>query len=229
MAAPKQNAPLVQSVGPAGGGVPFWGLNKYGTSENEGPLFADDPWSSFWLGTRQLPGECSISQSQVARLEVNKKKGKGIDGARITVSGYDPREFSVVCQIATPAQLAELEDIYDVYWVVPGKVRNLTQIAVSVYHPGLAMLKIYAAVLVGISIPVDGKIEGAKNVTFTFQESTLPTVKNVTKSNSAPAPGEDPRKPSSESLQNSSPDPPESINDNMSTDGPLYTPASGVS
>ena len=121
-----ENAELDGSLSPAGGGQPFWGLNDAGQSPNQGPLFATDPWDTFWLGTRQLPGECELQPGQIASIEINKKKGKGLDGARLTITGYDPLQFSVTCQIATPAQWAELQDIVDVYWTIPGKTRNIS-------------------------------------------------------------------------------------------------------
>ena len=215
-------------LGPAGGGVPVWGLNDDGFSFNEGPLFATDPWDTFWLGVRQMPGECKLDQGTVAAVEVNKKKGKGLDGARITITGYDPQKFSLQVQIATSQQWSELQDIIDVYWTIPGKTRNIAQIAISVYHPGLAFLKIYSAVLIGISLPVDGKIEGAKTITFQFHEAPNITVKkNVTKTAGPPA--EDKRKPPSANLQNKTPDPPSSVAANASTSGPPLQSVIGAS
>ena len=221
------NAPLLQSLGPAGGGVPFWGLNDAGFSSNEGPLYAVDPWDTFWIGTSQMPGECRLEPGTVAAIEINKKKGKGLHGARITITGYDPREFSVSVQIATQEQWNALQDIVDLYWTIPGKTQNLSQISLSIYHPGLAFLKIYSAVLASISPPTDGKIEGTKVVMFKFQEAPNVTVKkNVTKSAGAPA--EDKRKPAAASLaSNAPPDPPESLPSNMSTSGPLQSLAGG--
>jgi hypothetical protein len=210
---------ITDELGPAGGGQPFWGLNDEGASANEAPLFSTDPWDTFFLGARQLPGECELQGVQVARIEVNKKKGKGLDGARITLAGYDPREFQVLCQIATPAQWAELEDVVDVYWRIPGKKSTLSQVTITVGHPGLAFLKIYTAVLIGITPPMPGKIDGTKVVTFSFLEAPqVPKKKNVTKSAGPPA--EDHRKPSAAKLGNAPPPPPSSKPENLGLGGP---------
>lgn len=211
---------ITDELGPAGGGQPFWGLNDEGQSSGEGPLFSTDPWDTFFLGARQLPGECELQGAQVARIEVNKKKGKGLDGARITLTGYDPREFQVVCQIATPEQWSELQDIVDIYWRIPGKASNLSQVTLTVGHPGLAFLKIYTAVLVGVTPPLPGKIDGTKAVTFSFLEAPQVTKKkNVTKSAGPPA--EDKRKPASTRLGNETPPPPSSKKSNLGTGGPV--------
>ncbi len=218
-----ENAPLVQSLGPAGGGQPFWGLNDAGVSSNQGPKFATDPWDTFWLGKRQFPGECTLVPGDVSQLEVNTKKGKGQDGARITLAGFESGKFRVDVQIATPEQWEELQDIVDVYWRNPGKTSNLSQVSLSVYHPGLAFVKIYTAVLYGVSPPVDAKLEGAKMVTFSFRWAPyLPQKKNVTKSSGPPA--EAGPKPLASKLPNKpvneAPPPPESLSSNMSTSGP---------
>jgi hypothetical protein len=213
---------ITDELGPAGGGQPFWGLNDEGASSNEAPKFATDPWDTFWLGTRQLPGECVLNAVQVARIEVNKKKGKGLDGARITLAGMDSKEFQVVVQVATPEQWAELQDIRDVYWRSAGKASNVSQVTIPVFHPGLASLDVYTAALIGWSPPADGKIDGVKNVTLTFIEAPyIQKKKNVTKSAGPPA--EDKRKPTAGSLANETPEPPSSKASNMSTSGPLQS------
>ena len=187
----------VQNFGPGGGGQPVWGRNDQGESSSDAPLFATDPWDTFWLGTRQLPGQCEISPGGVAAVEVNVKKGKGTAGARVTLAGYAPKQFQVTCEICTAAQWAELQDIIDVYWTIPNKTSNLSQIAVSVFHPNLAWIKIFSAVLVQVTPLVRGKSgEGFKMTTLTFQENATPQKnKNVTKSAGPPA--EDPNLPNS--------------------------------
>lgn len=225
---PLQNAPLAQVLGPTGGGQPFWGLNDAGVSSNEAPLFATDPYDTFWLGTRQLPGECSLMVGDVAQLELNIKKGKGLDGARITVTGMKAGKFQLSCQIVTPEQWAEIQDVRDVYWRSPGKTSNLSQVAISVFHPALASVDVYSAVIDGWSPPQDGKVEGAKNVVISFVWSIyVPKKKNVTKSSAAPA--EDARKPASAKLQNETPPAPSSDPANASTGGPPQNSTIGAS
>ena len=103
MATAVANAPLAQSLGPLGGGIPFWGLNDAGVSANEAPLFFDG-WDTAWVGTRQLPGICKVVPGGIVSLEINRKKGKGFDGARLTAVGYDPKAFSISTEIETAEQ-----------------------------------------------------------------------------------------------------------------------------
>jgi hypothetical protein len=220
---------LQQIASPAGGGAPLWGLNDQGFSSNEGPLFATDPWDTFWLGTRQLPGVCDVKPGSVARLQIDRKKPKGSDGARLTITGYDPREFQVTCEICTVDQWNELQDIVDVYWTIPGKTRNTAQVAISVYHPNLQWLKIYSAVLAGITPLVPGSIEGAKMTTLTFQENFAPKPKNVTASAGPSSVAEDKRLPPSTAPQNQTPAPPSSNSANLGLSGPPPSTSVGTS
>lgn len=217
----------VQNLSPGGGGQPFWGRNDAGVSSNTGPLFAVDPWDTFWLGARQLPGECTLIVGDIVQLEINSKKGKGLDGARLTAAGFTSGKFQISCQIATDEQWAEIQDVVDIYWRNPGKTSNLSQISLSIYHPGLAFVKVYSAVLYGVTPPQDGKIEGAKNVVFSFRWAPYVAAaakKKVTQSSGPSA--EDKRKPAAATLAglqtpaNAPPPPPESVASNMSTSGP---------
>lgn len=211
---------LSQTVGPAGGGQPIWGLNDQGASSSTAPLFATDQWDRFWMGTRLLPGECEVMPGGIAAVEVNVKKGKGTAGARVTLAGYAPKQFQVTCEICTAEQWAELQDIIDVYWTTPNKASNLTQIAVSVFHPNLAWIKIFSAVLVGVTPLVRGKSgEGFMSTTLTFQENATPQPKkNVTKSAGPPA--EAPSLPNSNQAgATPAATPPSSVPANASTSG----------
>ncbi|HVV50483.1 MAG TPA: hypothetical protein VHO06_12535 [Polyangia bacterium] len=227
-------APLFQTIEAiaaldAGGPEPFWGLNADGFSENEGPLYASDPWDTFHVGGYQLPGECTLIAGDVVRLEINSKKGKGEDIGRITASGWKAGQFQVRCQIATPAQWLELKRIRDLIFRPPGKISG-RPITFTVAHPALAFVHVDIAVLEGIAPPQDGKLEGAKDVMFYFRWSLSDVPKNnVTKSSTPPALPEDPKKPKSSGLQNGTPDPPESSAENVSTSGPPYKPQKGVS
>jgi hypothetical protein len=182
----------VQNFGPGGGGQPVWGRNDQGESSSDAPLFYTDPWDTFWLGNRQLPGECELIPSGIAAIQLNVKKGVGSNVNRITYAGYLAKKFSITCEICTAAQWAELQDILDVYWVIPNKSSTLSQLAISVVHPALAPIHIYSAVLESVTPMVRGKSgEGFKMMTFLFQENPPAKKKNVTKSAGPPA--EDPQ------------------------------------
>lgn len=211
-------------LGPGGGGQPFWGLNDDLGSSNEGPKFATDPWDTFWIGKRQLPGECTLIVGDIVQIEINSKKGKNLDGARLTAAGFESGRFQIACQIATEEQWEEIQDVVDIYWRNPGKSSNLSQIALSVFHPGLAFVKVYTAVLYGVSPPQDAKIENAKNVIFSFRWAPyIPNQKKRKVVSSGP-PAEAGPKPLSSTLPstptNAPPPPPESVATNVSTSGP---------
>jgi hypothetical protein len=202
-----------------GSGASFWGLNDSGVSPNDAPLFASNPWDTFWINGRRMPGECSLLPGSIARLEVIRKKGKERDGADVTVSGYDPREFSITVQISTPEQWAEYLEVLRDNWPAPGKVRR--RVAVLVAHPNLAALQINTAVLAGVSPMVDGKIDGAKYSTWSFQEQLKSGRRGITKRADAPVPEKGPQ-PAAARLGrpvNAPPPPPESVAANMSTRG----------
>jgi hypothetical protein len=205
--------------------IPFWGLNKDGKSANQAPLFATDPWDTFWIGAsprRQFPGECVLEPGGVSAIEVVKKKAKGSDNAKWTLVGRDSKEFRITVQLVTPEHWAELQDIKNTFWRIPNKTNNLADAAIPVSHPGLDFVNIYSAVLKAVSPPVEGKLEGAGYVTFTFLEANKQGTKNVTKTADSPPPPEDARKPGSALLApaNAPPPPPEAVAANLSTEGP---------
>jgi hypothetical protein len=194
--------------------VPFWGLNDNGDSCNEGPLYALDPWDTFFINDDQLPGECSVQNVSLAAIEVEKFKGKNQSGASIKFFGYQPGGFDVVSQIATPEQWEVFQQIQDKYWAGPLKPARPPQITVRVRHPDINRLRVYQAVLVGVSLAEDGKIEGAKNFRLKFHEQ-VPTKATATKKAGGPVP-EDTRLIAS----NATPPLPSKNPANMSLNGP---------
>lgn len=176
--------------GPAAGGQPLWGLNDRGASSSNASLFATDPWDTFVLGGRQLPGMCELIPGGVSAVQLNVKKDVGSNNTRITYTGYLAKKFSVICEICTVDQWAELQNIIDIFWPAPNKVSTLSQLAVSVGHPNLSALKIHSAVLEGVSLLTPGRSgEGFKMMTFLFQENPprSPKLKSVIKSAGPPA------------------------------------------
>ncbi|HVZ89642.1 MAG TPA: hypothetical protein VHG72_21955 [Polyangia bacterium] len=218
---------------PGGGAQPFWGLNDVGQSPNQAPLYFTDPWDTFWIGSSQVPGECTLMPGSAISVEVIKKKSKGGDGARVTLGGNDPKTFSLEIDISTAAQWALLQELEDAYRRRSGKKSTLSQSAVSVFHPDLASpgIGIYVAALVDIQLLKPSKTDGAKIRTWTFQVSVEPPRnKNATQTIGPPA-EEVQRFPASTSslLQNGTPPPPESDPGNLGTAGPAYKPTNGVS
>lgn len=159
------------------GSIPFWGLPG-----SEGPTyFDDDPWLLAWIAGIKVPGKTTVSASSVARLDFQDNKAKGRHGSDILIQGYKPGPFDLNVEIWTPEQWTAMLDLIDQVWVTPKKKTKLSGIAVDVYHPALASVKIYRAALIGIDPPKDASTDGIKLVRFTFRESVLPDRKNATK------------------------------------------------
>jgi hypothetical protein len=166
--------------------APFWGSDS---GVEDGELYSSHPWDIVYLAGRPLPGLCEVKPTGVASLEVDKKKGKGISGARLTIVGYDPKTFDISCEIMTAEQWEVIQDIIEALWTVPKKKVRLAGEGLTVHHPSLQAVKIFTAVIVGITPAVKGSAEGSKVVTFHMQESVLPTksaVKTVKKSEQVP-------------------------------------------
>jgi hypothetical protein len=96
-------------------GAAFWDLVGYGTGET----VSDDPWDTVELDGKKMPGVCEVKG--LAQLEVDQKKGKGRNGAALTISGYLPGPFEIVCTVWTPDQWTHLQRILDDVWNDPPK------------------------------------------------------------------------------------------------------------
>jgi hypothetical protein len=73
----------------------------------------------------QTPGICEVTC--VKMRDVDKKKKKGSDGARITLAGLEPAEVDLKNKIWTPQQLVELDILRDIIFPGPQKVTTTTQ------------------------------------------------------------------------------------------------------
>ena len=186
--------------------APFWGLNDKGQTPNEEPTFFQDPWDTFYINNDQLPGYCEVQNKDVAQVEVEKKKGKGSSGAKITILGYEPGSFDVVCRIVTPSQWSAFQDIRRKYWAGPAKAAKPPQATVGVSHPDLNSLNVTQAVIIGFPLAEKSDVEGAKNFRIRFHEES----KKVPKKNidaAGVAPPEDQRQPASAALNAPAEDP----------------------
>jgi hypothetical protein len=178
---------------------PFWGLNAQGETPNEEPTFFHDPWDTFYVNGDQLPGFCEVVNKDVAQIEVEKKKGKNSAGATITVLGYEPGSFDVVCRIVTPAQWSSFQFFRRKYWAGPSKKAKPPSLTVTIGHPDLNSLGITRAVIIGFPLAEKSDVEGAKNFRIRFHEETKKVAKKAVDA-AGVLPPEDPRQPASQSL-----------------------------
>lgn len=221
-----QPGALVDSLFRAANRVPFWGLNEKGFTCNEGPDYERDPWDTFYINDMQVPGKCWVEGKGIAQIEVEKKKGKGQAGAKVSLYGYLPDEFDMVCRIATPSQWDIFQAIEDKIWAGPTKETKPPSIAVKVKYPDLQRLRIYEAVLVGVPLAEQSDVEGAKHFRFRFHEQVKTTAYAV-RSATAAVPPEDARQPASAAL-NATPPMPATVDANSSLDGPPLVSHPGV-
>jgi hypothetical protein len=202
--------------------VSFWGLNDAGETCNEDPDFYSDPWDTFFINTNQLPGLCWVEGKTIAGIEIVKKKGKNSSGARITILGYDPGEFDVVCRIVTPSQWDIFQVIRNHYWAGPSKTSKPPALTVNVRYPDLNSLNIYQGVVIGCPLGTPSSdIEGARDYRIRFHEQVA---QKATKAKSAAGalPLEDERQPASAELNAPAPAP-STVAANTGLDGPPLT------
>jgi len=121
------------TIGTDAGGHPI-------TISPEGAVFAPNPWDQVSLAGHLLPGVCSAKG--LPTLAVDKKKAGGVDGATITVQGYLPGPIEIESLIWTPGQWAEWQTIIAAIWRKPAKKSKVSDLAISVYTPGLDWLGI---------------------------------------------------------------------------------------
>jgi hypothetical protein len=156
--------------------IPFWDPNP---NTAEGPTYALDVWDTAFVGGVQLPGVCSVKGTPT--LAFDKKKAGGVDGATITINGYLPGAVDLECLIWTAAQWAVMEEIAPKLWRKPNKKTSIKELALSISHPGFALWGISAAVVLGVSVPERGSIDGSKVIKFKCVEYVPTEAKSKTK------------------------------------------------
>lgn len=202
--------------------VDFWGLNGAGISCNEEADYFDDPWDTFYINTDRLPGRCSVEGKTIAGIEVVKKKGKNAAGAAITILGYDPGEFEVVCRIVTPSQWLIFQTVRNKYWAGPTKAAKPPALTVAVRYPDLNSLNIYKGVIIGCTPgTASSEADGARDYRIRFHEQVKQkAIKGKTAAGALPP--EDERQPASAELNGPAPAP-STVAGNMGLDGPRLT------
>jgi hypothetical protein len=203
------------------GGIPFWG----GSAAEGDTYFDDDPWFLAYIGGIKVPGKSTISSGAVVRLDFDEKKAKGRHGATLTLLGVKAGPFDINVEIWTQEQHEKLLDLIDVIWAVPGKKTKLAALAVSVYHPALAYVKVYQATLIGVDPPKDGSFDGAKVIAFHFRWSIIAN-KNATVT-VKPAPTVVQPLRATEIPKSATPPKPSSTRGDLGPKGPKTPPAGG--
>lgn len=105
----------------------FWGQPVYldGNGDPQcpgftGETFAVNLWDYVLIGGRKTPGIATVTAHKFRDLD--KKKQKSTDGARLTIHGIEPALVEIKLLIWTPAQLAELNTMWTQVFPLPQKV-----------------------------------------------------------------------------------------------------------
>ena len=133
-----------------------------------GDLYGQNAWDVVELNSRKLPGLWSATATPAIQLDV--QKPNGYDGAALVNRGYVNAGITLTGRLWTPMQWAMFQRYLPTFWAPPNKMlvndqkRQKGQIVgeqkrVSVYHPALAALNIYALVINQITPPEEtGKV-----------------------------------------------------------------------
>ena len=221
-------------------GAPFWG-----TAAAEGATFSDDPHKLAYLGGDPVPGLSDVKG--IAQLELDKKKEKGHNGVKLTVTGYQPGPFELVVEMWTSEQWDFMQALLDKYWNGPRKARAASttvkkragsnkdgtpifktvtvknrapMVAISIDHAVLQPLEIFSCVIQGVGLLEPGTFEGARIIRFKCVEHLEPDPKTATKSAKASA-ANVPLDPALQSTAKSAtPAPPSTDRKNLGPRGP---------
>jgi hypothetical protein len=138
--------------------IDFWGpANGF-----SGQPFLSNPWDVVFFNGDPLPGKWSVQG--LPTLAVDRKKHAGVDGAAITVNGYIPGPVELEGLLWTPDQWEFFQAKAPDIWRKPTKKAKLSDLAVTIDHPALALWGITKVVVVGVSPPSDGPIKFSKIV-----------------------------------------------------------------
>lgn len=155
-------------------------LPRYGTAEGE--TYSTEPHSlvTFKAGATvlKLPG---VSKPVgLVQLGTDNKKGGNSEGSDLTITGYRPGPFEVVCEIWTQPQWDVLCDVVSKLWAIPTKRTKLSRIAVDIDHPECQRLNVHSVGIMGLSFGEDGRAPGSRIYRFKVIESVPRTKKDPT-------------------------------------------------
>lgn len=143
-----------------------------------GTVYMSNPWDTVWIGGRFLPGRCSVKCEPLVHFD--RKKEKGLDGAKLTLLGYVPGPLQIEILIWTAAQWAAYKKaIVEVLWRQPYKddvsiarimkERHISKgdaklfaSALQIRYPLLRELGVSTVVVEGLSIPEPGPVDGTR-------------------------------------------------------------------
>lgn len=151
--------------------IVFWDSDETGYT---GETWAANEWDRVVLGGNVLPGICSVRAT--AARAVDKKRGAGFNGARVTVQGYDPQPVEIHVRLWTPEQWDYWQALHPLFF---DRAKKKTIEALDIYHPSLALLGINSVVVSRISSPEQGTTRGEISIRIMCEEWSPPKKRKV--------------------------------------------------
>lgn len=173
-------------------GLPFWLTRSDGI---DGTLYPKNAWDATFLGPYRLPGICRVKCAP--KIEFDRQKVNGRDGAAIILRGYLPGPIEIECKIWTAEQWTTFQEIAPKIWKKPGKVAikgkdksaaaavagaaATEQAALDISHPATLLWGVRSVVVTGVSAPEDGPEVGTKIIRIQCIEFVATSKKPATR------------------------------------------------
>lgn len=168
--------------------VPFWdvypptlGDSKDGDGSTSNSSFV--PWDVCALGGWALPGIARVQVKSRKRFDV--KKSKGVGGATLTFTGYDPSDVTIELRVWTPAHLNTLNSL--IPQIVKQKLGGIggaaaiaSRLAVDINHPATTLVGIHSVVVEGLSSLEPSEQRGVMKMQIHCLEYIPPSKADVT-------------------------------------------------
>lgn len=143
-------SPVVQD--PATGNLVCPGFTEY---------HMGNAWDLFVIPSAggYLPGACEVSCHRYRDLD--KKKPKGDDGARLTLHGLEPAQVEIAVTIWTPQQLKDLQEMWAIMFTQSAPADKNGKYSIEsfdVSHPVLKTHDVKSIVFQGGEGPVPGRV-----------------------------------------------------------------------
>jgi hypothetical protein len=128
-------------------------------------------WDRVIIGPYEFSGTVKVSGSG-PKLQLDKRKHPGADGATIVSKGYELAEFTLTLRVWTQQHLEDFSELMGrVHPARNASARN----ALDVYHPALALLSITKMVVVSPGLLVPGDVPGLMECSLACMEYRPPS------------------------------------------------------
>lgn len=142
-----------------------------------------DPWDDLYLGADRMPGIWEVQSGEAVR-DIDTKKAKDKDSARVRDLGGQPIKFSATGRLITRDQWRELQRVLP---TLNPRTSGGLKSPVAIYHPAVALLGVTTVYITKVTAP---KLDnGICEITIDMTEWSAPKPTKVAKT---PAPAETP-------------------------------------